>query len=375
MVLRAAPSRRPVIPSGPERRIGLMTTPDTGTARSPRIAIVLLNYHGTDDTLKCLESIRMAGSRDCLTIVVENGSIPDPSHQIARTHPWATIVRRDLNAGWAGGNNTGIRHALENGAEWIVLLNNDTVVAPDILGRLLAAAECHPDHGIFGPVIHFMDDPEIVMTDGCRFNLPGYPAFFERIPVPIARTDPPTVVPTEIVNGCCMMIARRVFERIGLIDERFFLVHEESDFCLRAREAGFGCGILAESLVWHKGSSWFKRTGKSLQRYYDARNLLLLLLKHRARRNGRRATLSSLVRYLRYVYHRFSIEREQGEKQAADAVLIGLWDALMGRYGPQGPPPTAALAWVRRVFRLGHRLRGGRVRSREQADAFSVRQV
>ncbi len=90
----------------------------------------------------------------------------------------------------------------------------------------------------------------------------------------------PTITDVDIVNGCCMMVRAEVLARVGLIDERFFLIHEESDFCLRARQAGFKCGVMAEALVWHKGSSSFKRSGKRWQRYYDARNLYLLLSKH-----------------------------------------------------------------------------------------------
>jgi len=339
------------------------------------MGIVLVNFHGTIDTLKCLDSIRAIDPQSCLTIVVDNGSTPDPSSEFTQAHPWVKVIRREDNGGWAGGNNAGIRYALEHGARWILLLNNDTVVAPELVDRMLAAARHAPGHGILGPIICFMDDPGTVMTDGCRFNRPGFPGFFERIPVPIARSDPPTVVSVDIVNGCCMMISRRVFERIGLIDERFFLIHEEADFCLRARQAGFECGIVAEPLVWHKGSSTFKRTGKSLQRYYDARNLFLLLWNHQARQGGRRTALPSWFQYLKYLYYRFSIEREQGEEKAADAVLSGLCDALAGRFGPQGPPPRIALAWVRWIFRIGHALRGGQPKRRDQVDALPVRQA
>src|SRR5437764_748752 len=83
----------------------------------------------------------------------------------------------------------------------------------------------------------------------------------------------PAAPEVDIVNGCCMMVRAEVFARVGLVDERFFLVHEESDLCLRARRAGFRCGVFGEALVWHKGSSAFARTGKRLQRYYDTRNL------------------------------------------------------------------------------------------------------
>jgi GT2 family glycosyltransferase len=348
-------------------------TPDGSESR--RVAIVLVNFHGTIDTLKCLDSIRGIDSEKCLTIIVENGSVPDPSSQLTQAYPWAKLIRREDNGGWAGGNNAGIRHALEHGAEWILLLNNDTIVAAHLIDRLLAAAQHNPDHGILGPIICFMDDPETVMTDGCRFNRPGFPGFFERIPVLPTLADSPQVASVDIVNGCCMMISRRVFERIGLIDERFFLIHEESDFCLRARQAGFECGIVAEPLVWHKGSSTFKRSGKSLQRYYDARNLFLLLWKHRAKHQGRRTALPSWFQYLKYVYYRFSIEHEHGEEQAADAVLIGLCDALAGRFGPQGSPPKISLACFRWIFRAGHVLRCGRPKSQDQIDAVPVRQA
>ena len=85
--------------------------------------------------------------------------------------------------------------------------------------------------------------------------------------------SPPRVAEVDIVNGCCMMVSASVIRTIGMIDERFFLIHEESDFSCGAREAGFRCGILSEALVWHKGSSSFQRAGRQTQRYYDARNL------------------------------------------------------------------------------------------------------
>ena len=109
-----------------------MASTASDAAQSPKVGIVVLNYHGTSDTLKCLDSLKALDPENCLTIVVDNGSTPDPSSQFTQAHPWATVIRREENGGWAGGNNTGIRHALEHGAEWVLLLNNDTIVAPQI---------------------------------------------------------------------------------------------------------------------------------------------------------------------------------------------------------------------------------------------------
>ena len=102
---------------------------------------------------------------------------------------------------------------------------------------------------------------------------------------------------------------------------------------------------------------------------------ILLLRKHQASHPGGRRAFASWLEYLKYVYYRFSIEREQGQEKAADAVLIGLCDALAGRFGPQGPPPRAALAVLRQVFRTGHTLRGGRPGRHDQPHAVPVRQA
>ncbi len=131
--------------------------------------VVLVNYNGLADTLRCLRSLEAAGRPD--TVVVDNASAEDPSADAARAiSPGAHVVRNPVNGGWAGGNNVGVRHALARGADFVILLNNDTVVAPDFVARLTAAAEAHPAYGVLGPVIRFMDPPHEVQTDGTRLQ-------------------------------------------------------------------------------------------------------------------------------------------------------------------------------------------------------------
>src|SRR3954452_1497802 len=216
--------------------------------------VVLVNYNGTEDTRKCLRSLEKL-TDPCSVVLTDNKSNDDPLPKLRAEFPWVHYVQNTVNGGWSGGNNCGIRYALDRGATWLFLLNNDTTVRPDVVGRLLAAAEARPDYGILGPVIRYMDEPELVMTDGVVFNRPGYPGFFQRVEVPERSAEPPVVTDVDIVNGCAMMVRADVFRRIGLIDDRFFLLHEEADFCLRAKAAGFNCGVLAEGMVWHKGSS------------------------------------------------------------------------------------------------------------------------
>ena len=322
----------------------------------PQVWVVPVNYNGLADTRKCLHSLAML-DYPAKTVVIDNASAPDPTAGLRAAFPWADVVRNGRNLGWSGGNNTGIRHALEHGADWVFLLNNDTTVAPDIITRLVAAADAHPSYGVIGPVIRYMDEPDVVMTDGVVFNRLTYPGFLERRVVPERRTDPPTVADVDIVNGCAMMIRADVFARIGLISDLFFLIHEESDFCLRAKRAGFGCGVLAEPLVWHKGSTAFKRTGKRWQRYYDARNLGLLVSRHAGRTPGGRGGLRAYGVYLRYAYHRYCHEAEDGHPDAADAVLDGLVDFVTRRFGPMPAGRRWAVPGLRAAFDAARRLK------------------
>jgi GT2 family glycosyltransferase len=329
---------------------------------SNRLWIVVLVYNGLQDTRTCLQSLAAVTDPSVTTVVVDNGSEPELATQLAQEFPWARVLRNPSNEGYAGGNNRGIELALREGAEWVLVMNNDTTVAPDLARVLLDAAAAHPDYGVIGPVIGFMEERDAVMTDGCLFNRPGYPGFFDRLPVPLAPAAdagggaPPVVVPVDIVNGCAMMISAAAFRAAGLIDERFFLVHEESDLCLRVRRAGLKCGVLGRMLVWHKGSSSFKRSGKRLQRYYDARNLQLLLRKQRAAHAEGRGARDSWVMYVKYVYYRYCVELEAGQPDAAQAVLEGVHDGLLGRFGGFAPRRRVLMPLLTGLFALRRRL-------------------
>jgi len=305
------------------------------------LAIVLVDYNGLADTRRCLESLH---GQTADIIVVDNASRETVSEALSNSFPDVYFVRSPVNGGWAGGNNLGLKLALERGAELVILLNNDTAVEPRFAECLLRAVENHPEFGILGLVIRFLDLPHEVQTEGVAFNKPHEAGFFQRLAVPLDGR----VVEVDIVNGCCLMVRRSVVERIGFIDEEFFLIHEEADFCLRAQEAGFKLGVLGEALVYHKGSSTFGREGQGTQRYYDARNLLRLLRKHRGR-SGERSYFRSAVHAGRYALSRYAIEREKGFAASADAVLMGLYDGAMGRYGPRSDrrrPGFRLMRWM-----------------------------
>ncbi len=236
------------------------------------------------------------------------------------------------------------------------MLNNDTTVSPSIVSTLRDALEADTTLGIVGPVINYMDEPETVMTEGVRFNPGPGTEFFQNLTVPLGSDTP---VRVDIVNGCCMMVRAEVFRTIGLFDERLFIVHEESDFCLRAMRAGYTCGVVGRTLVWHKGSSAFTRSGRQLQRYFDARNLFYLLWRHAGKVAQSRPRVLSLWHYAQYMFYRHAVELEAGKTAAAQGVIDGICDALAGVEGPYQARARFASPVVRAAFtvrRLASRL-------------------
>jgi len=321
-----------------------------------RLDVVVLTYNGLADTQKCLASLAGESGQDPNTriVLVDNGSTDGTADAVAGQFPGCEIVRVEENAGPAHGNNVGIEHVMRRGTDWVVLLNNDTTVTPDFLACVRGMAEHPQGCSVLGPVINYMDEPEILMTDGVRFNPPGYMGFFERVPVPLSDAWPAPVTDVDVVNACCIMVEADVFRKIGLFDEAFFIYHDETDFCLRAKLAGFRVGVFGRQLVWHKGSRSFVATGKRFQRYYDARNLGFLVKRYGGRLPGSRGRLASAAVYLRHMYHRYCVEREHDQPVAADAVIEGLNDAFAGRTGRHSEGSRPMVSPIRAVWNLAH---------------------
>lgn len=258
-------------------RRALMPTP-------PAISIVVLNWNGLADTLACIESLRRLTYSNYRIIVVDNASSESslPALRQATAMPGTELVEAGTNLGYAGGNNLGIRRALDHHAEFVLVLNNDTIVDPELLNELVAAAETHPSTGCFGPWILYLHDRERVWftrsewsTEKLAFTAPGK----GKLASELIRED----ADTEYVCGAALFFRSNVARRIGLFDERFFLVYEDSDWCCRARKAGFACLSVPSARVWHKVAASFDTEDSPLRTYFSARNRLLWAEKNASR--------------------------------------------------------------------------------------------
>jgi GT2 family glycosyltransferase len=264
---------------------------------SPLIWIVVLNWNGLSDTLTCLDSLRCLRYGRRRVVVVDNGSRDESVAAFRRmaSPPDLELIETGSNLGYAGGNNLGIRHALEHGADFVLVLNNDTTVDPALLDELIAAAERNPAAGCFAPWIFYMDDPERLWftraewaREDAAFTAPGKGRLASELP-----SEP---APTEYVCGAALFFRAGVARQIGMLDERFFLVYEDSDWCFRARQAGFACVTVPSARVWHKVGTSFGSEASPLRTYFSSRNKLLWAEKNVSRREWREILVTGLRR-------------------------------------------------------------------------------
>ncbi|MBA2353928.1 MAG: glycosyltransferase family 2 protein, partial [Acidobacteria bacterium] len=288
--------------------------------------IVILNYRGWDDTRVCLQSIQDAAWRGVNVVVVDNGGEEQKSAALRREFPWCTVLVNGDNLGFSAGNNIGIRHALDRGAAWVLLLNNDMVVLSGLLERLLQVGAA--GFGIVGPGISYMDEPDLLMPTAFAFCPPHSSAIFQSVEV-----APGAVRCVDVVMGCAMFVSRDVFADVGLLWPEYFLQHEETDYCLRTLDRGWRVGAVGDVLARHKGGSSFRREGMAQWYYYDCRNLFLLARRLRSLKEGAARARRLVGRSTAYARYQYLRAVREGRAPDALALSQGVWDGATGRFG------------------------------------------
>jgi GT2 family glycosyltransferase len=280
-----------------------------------KVVIIILNWNGWQDTIECLESVYQIDFDNFDVILVDNNSQDDSIEKI-RTYcsgelkvqsdffdynaenkpltvaefneneilsdinnPNLILIKNKENYGFPGGNNIGIKFALKNlDPDYILLLNNDTVVDRTFLKDLIHVGESNRDVGILGPKIYYYDDPKIIWSAGCRISW----KLARGIQIGSDELDHGQYdyeKEVEYVNGSAFLIKTEVIYEIGLMDESYFLYFEESDWTLRANQAGFKSFYVPEAKIWHKVSKSGGGISNPIGLYYITRNRWLFMRK------------------------------------------------------------------------------------------------
>lgn len=302
----------------------------------PHVFLVILNWKRPDLTLACLESVAALDyPRECLhVIVVDNASGDNSVALIRESFPQVSILSNAENLGFAGGNNVGIDFSMEQGADYILLLNNDTAVAPDLIARLVAVGESDSAIGIVTPTILYYDDPERIWCAGAAIDwrMGTTQHLRSGLWFDIACGD---VEDVDFANGCAICVKRSAIEQCGNMDSRFFLYFEETDWCVRIRQAGFRCVLVPCAKVWHKVSSSVKDSS-ALQVYYMTRNRLLFLEKSLPIWRAWRSILSAISQELLFILIATIKPSDHRKVVQRYARLKGICDYVRRRFGGAG---------------------------------------
>jgi GT2 family glycosyltransferase len=239
----------------------------------PRVGVVVVTHNGLEETRVCLSSLEQTRYPAVRFVVVDNASKDGTPEAVRREFPAVELLPQSENLGFTGGNNIGIRWCLDHECDAVLMLNNDTRVEPDFLQHMAPHAA---EDAVVAPGIRSLDRPEHTVTDIEWFD-------WRR---GIARSQPPAGLvdaglPSRIASGCCLLIPRAVFDKIGLLDENFFLYYEDVDFVVRSQLAGFALIHEPAAVIYHRGSAAPSDPAVSpLKLYYNTRNRLYLMRKH-----------------------------------------------------------------------------------------------
>jgi len=251
------------------------------------LTVVVLNWNGLADTralLPTLERCRIPDGWRMRVMVVDNGSTDGSVDALPREFPGVEFVPLGENRRFAGGNNEGLRRSLARGDDAIMLLNNDTQADPGLVEHLLLTLEQDPGAGAAAPLIYFAAPTRRIWYAGGRC-LPALGHASHRGLRALDDGRYRAVESTGYLTGCCLLARREVWERVGLLDERYFIYAEDCDWCLRARRAGFGLRFVPTARLWHQVSA--SSGASSPWKIYQRLRANLTLFARHARGFGR----------------------------------------------------------------------------------------
>jgi GT2 family glycosyltransferase len=241
----------------------------------PRVAIILLNWNGKDQTLDCLASLHQLTYPSFRVVLVDNASGDGSIQAVRSSFPDVELIENRENLGFAQGNNVGMECALRD-ADYILLLNNDTVVAPSFLGFMIDAAEADPQIGMLGPTIYYYDHPQTIWSAGGAIDWKHGSTRMLHLNEEDGGQLGSQPQPVDFVTGCALLVKAAVIRQVGLLDPRFFAYYEETEWCVRTARAGFRILYVPQAAIWHKISAQARETSPLVQ-YYMTRNRLLFL--------------------------------------------------------------------------------------------------
>jgi GT2 family glycosyltransferase len=243
--------------------------------KKPKIYVIIINWNGISDTIECIRSLEKIKYNNYHIKIIDNSPTDMDYLKLKEKLPENDIEKVSDN-GFSAANNYGIKQALNDNYEYILLLNNDTIVHEDFLEKLIS--DPSDNIGIYSPKIYYYNNKNIIWSAGGNISIiraTGYSSATGKNHNKF--TDNKYVT---FVSGCCMLINANLLRQIGLLDEKYFLYIEDTDFCERTIQAGYKIKYVADSIIYHKVRSSTRKTQINLPLYYATRNRLYFAHKY-----------------------------------------------------------------------------------------------
>ena len=284
----------------------------------PLVYVVILNWNRKDDTIECIDSLKGMSYSNFRTVVVDNGSSDGSVEALKARFPALEVLVNSENLGYAAGNNVGIRFALQQRADYVLLLNNDTVVHRHLLGELVRVGEADPQAGVLTPKIYSHGSRDRIWSAGPKRRI---------VSIALGKGNSIYEKQREVkyATGCALLVKREVFENVGMFDPAYFLYQEDNDFSKRVREGGYKIIYVPSAEMWHKVSG--STQGDSRTKWY-----------HQARSTVHFYRKNVGVWYLTLpIFLLWVIIREilLGNRGAIKPYALGILDGLRGERVPR----------------------------------------
>lgn len=304
----------------------------------PSVWVIILNWNNAPDTLACLESVLRSDYPNFRILVVDNGSTDGSVAVIRQHYPGVEVLALSENLGYAEGNNMGIRRALAEGTDYVLLLNNDTLVAPDMLRELVAVAAADARVGIAGPLIYDLGSPERLCAAGSYIHWSrgeiehcGMWCLASEYAVP----DSPQ--PVDFLVGACLLVSHGCLNTVGDFDPAYYLNFEDVELGVRVRTARYRVVFVPRAMLWHRVSASLGQASPA-NTYYMTRNALRFFWLNAPAPLRGIAVTRILLRTVRTIGAWTLKSRYQTEwfRRKRNANLLALRDFFMGRFGKMG---------------------------------------
>ena len=298
---------------------------------SPKVSFVLINLNQEEHTRECIKSLQRLSYQNVEIVLVDNASLDDSGVRLHQQFPLIVYIQNEKNLGFAEGNNVGIRSALQRNADYIVLLNNDTIVERDFIQPLVDVASSDNTVGVQCCKIYLFSDLNKLWYAGGVLDVHKAHAWHRGLfEVDDGKYD--KIEETGFASGCMMFMPRSVVERVGLLDSSFYIYFEDSDWCMRAQKMGYKILYNPNAKLWHKTHV---TTGHDspFYLYFTLRNKILFLHKH-----SRPSKWLIHLPYFIYFYLRQIVRMSLKWHSiiGTRAVIAGLFDGLRNFTGEYG---------------------------------------